>query len=91
MSTARWSSLFLMLPLLIVVFPISFSSSPYLQFPPPGWSLRWYVAYFDDPVWIDATIRSLKVAPCDDARCRPCSARCWRSASCAAAIPGKRC
>ena len=53
--------LFLMAPL-IVVFPISFSSSPYLQFPPPGWSLRWYVAYVDDTAWIDATLRSLKVA-----------------------------
>ena len=51
---------FLMLPLLIV-FPISFSSSPYLRFPPPGWSLRWYQAYIDDPVWIDATLRSLKI------------------------------
>ena len=53
--------LFLVLPLLIV-FPISFSSSAYLRFPPPGWSLRWYQAYLDDPVWIDATLRSLKIA-----------------------------
>lgn len=53
--------LFLMAPL-VVVFPISFSSSPYLQFPPPGWSLQWYVAYVEDTAWIDATIRSLKVA-----------------------------
>jgi len=52
---------FLMAPL-VVVFPISFSSSAYLQFPPPGWSMQWYRAYIDDPVWIDATIRSLKVA-----------------------------
>ena len=52
---------FLMLPLLIV-FPISFSSSAYLRFPPPGYSLRWYQAYVNDPVWIDATIRSLKIA-----------------------------
>jgi len=52
---------FLMLPLLIV-FPISFSSSSYLRFPPPGLSLRWYQAYLDDPVWIDATLRSLKIA-----------------------------
>jgi len=51
---------FLMAPLLIV-FPLSFSSSPYLQFPPPGWSLRWYVAYIEDHAWIDATIRSLKI------------------------------
>ena len=52
---------FLMAPL-VVVFPISLSSSAYLQFPPPGWSLRWYEAYFADPSWIDATVRSLKVA-----------------------------
>jgi putative spermidine/putrescine transport system permease protein len=53
--------IFLMAPLL-VVFPISFSSSAYLQFPPPGWSLRWYQAYLSDPTWMDATVRSLKVA-----------------------------
>ena len=53
--------LFLMLPLLIV-FPISFSSSSYLRFPPPGLSLRWYQTYLNDPVWIDATLRSLKIA-----------------------------
>ena len=59
-----WSALvfiFLMAPL-VVVFPISFSSSAYLQFPPPGWSLRWYEAYFTDTTWMDATWRSLKVA-----------------------------
>jgi putative spermidine/putrescine transport system permease protein len=55
--------LFLLAPL-IVVFPISFSSSPYLQFPPPGWSLRWYSAYVNDIAWINATIRSIKVAVC---------------------------
>jgi ABC-type spermidine/putrescine transport system permease subunit II len=54
---------FLMLPLFIV-FPISFSASSYLQFPPPGWSLRWYIAYANDHVWVAATIRSLKVGIC---------------------------
>lgn len=52
---------FLMLPLL-VVFPISVSSASYLQFPPPGFSWQWYGRYLNDPVWIDATIRSFKVA-----------------------------
>ena len=42
---------FLMLPLL-VLFPISFSSGSYLRFPPPGFSLKWYARYFDDPAWI---------------------------------------
>ena len=36
--------LFLMLPLL-VVFPISLSSAPYMQFPPPGFSTQWYERY----------------------------------------------
>lgn len=51
---------FLMLPLL-VVFPISLSSAPYMQFPPPGLSWQWYSRYFADPQWIDATIRSLQI------------------------------
>jgi putative spermidine/putrescine transport system permease protein len=51
---------FLMLPLM-VVFPISLSSAPYMQFPPPGLSWQWYSRYFADPQWIDATIRSLQI------------------------------
>lgn len=51
---------FLMLPL-VVLFPISFSSGNYLRFPPPGFSLKWYARYLDDPVWIDATLQSLQV------------------------------
>jgi putative spermidine/putrescine transport system permease protein len=52
--------LFLMAPLLIV-FPISLSSSEYLQFPPPGVSLKWFERYFTSIAWIDATIQSLKI------------------------------
>lgn len=52
---------FLLLPL-AVVFPISLSSASYLQFPPPGFSWQWYQRYLEDPSWIDATIRSVKVA-----------------------------
>ena len=34
--------LFLMVPVLIVV-PLSFSDTRFMTFPPPGYSLRWYV------------------------------------------------
>jgi putative spermidine/putrescine transport system permease protein len=53
--------LFMCLPIAIVV-PMSFSSAPSLQFPPPGLSLRWYYAFFSDPRWIEALQISLLVA-----------------------------
>src|SRR5258706_7603225 len=52
--------LFLMAPL-VVVFPISLSSAEYLQFPPPGFSLKWFERYFTSIAWIDATIQSIKI------------------------------
>lgn len=52
---------FLCLPIAIVV-PMSFSSAESLQFPPPGWSLRWYEAFFGDPRWVEAGINSLILA-----------------------------
>jgi putative spermidine/putrescine transport system permease protein len=44
---------FLVLPIAVVI-PLSFSSAPYLSFPPPGFSLRWYAHFFSDPDWTDA-------------------------------------
>ena len=52
---------FLVVPSMIVV-PMSFSGSSYLEFPPQQWSLRWYGTYFDSPAWQNATFTSLKVA-----------------------------
>ena len=52
---------FLALPILIVV-PMSFSSASSLEFPPPGFSLRWYAAFFGDPRWLAAAQNSLLVA-----------------------------
>ena len=63
---------FLMLPLL-VVFPISLSSAPYMQFPPPGLSAGSGTSAI-------STIRSGSTPPC--ARCRSASRRrCWRCCS----------
>lgn len=50
---------FLIVPTLIVV-PMSFSASQYLEFPPRQWSLRWYANYFGSPAWMQATATSLK-------------------------------
>jgi putative spermidine/putrescine transport system permease protein len=47
-----------------VVFPISFSSATYLEFPPKQWSTRWYVDYFSRAEWIDATIHSFEIGIC---------------------------
>jgi len=53
--------LFLCLPLAVVV-PMSFSSASSLAFPPPGFSLRWYEAFFGDPRWLRAAGTSAVVA-----------------------------
>ncbi|MFX0547417.1 ABC transporter permease [Roseovarius sp. S1116L3] len=52
---------FLIAPTLLVI-PMSFSDSRYLEFPPESWSLRWYRAYFDSPEWLQATSVSFQVA-----------------------------
>ena len=51
---------FLILPILVLI-PISFSSGSYLAFPPPGYSLKWYARYIEEPGWVDATLRSLEI------------------------------
>lgn len=52
---------FLVSPMLVIL-PLSFSSSPFLTFPPPGWSLQWYEAYLGSEQWMDATWLSLRIA-----------------------------
>lgn len=53
--------IFLVAPSLIVI-PMSFSESQYLEFPPREWSIRWYEHYFGSDEWMAATWTSLKVA-----------------------------
>ncbi|MDP3255612.1 ABC transporter permease subunit [Bosea sp. (in: a-proteobacteria)] len=52
---------FLVLPTLLVI-PLAFTSSQFLEFPPPGYGLSWFRTYFESPLWIQATIRSFGVA-----------------------------
>ena len=51
--------IFLVVPTLLVI-PMSFSASQYLEFPPRQWSLRWYQSYFNSASWMQATATSLK-------------------------------
>ena len=52
---------FLVIPTLIVI-PMSFSDSQYLEFPPRVWSVRWYDNYFGSVEWMTATWVSVKAA-----------------------------
>ncbi len=52
--------LFLILPILIII-PMSFSSSKYLEFPPPGFSLQWYEKFFESDSWTRALMNSLQI------------------------------
>jgi ABC-type spermidine/putrescine transport system permease subunit II len=51
---------YLFLPVLII-FPLSFSSAQFFTFPPPGFSLQWYEAYFASPAWLSATWNSVQI------------------------------
>ncbi len=52
---------FLVAPTIIVI-PMSFSDSQYLEFPPRTWSVRWYEHYFASYEWMSATRTSLLAA-----------------------------
>ncbi|HKM64658.1 MAG TPA: ABC transporter permease subunit [Acidisphaera sp.] len=52
---------FLVLPSLFVI-PVSFTSGTFIEFPPKGFSLRWYDLFFSSPDWVAATVRSFITA-----------------------------
>ena len=52
---------FLLAPVVIVCI-IAFSSDASFGFPPPGWSLRWFRAFFSNQEFIASLILSLKLA-----------------------------
>lgn len=58
--------IWLIVPILIVI-PMSFSGTRYLQFPPPSLSLRWYAAFFSNANWLQAAQVTLIVAVCSSA------------------------
>src|SRR5579863_4708201 len=54
-------AIFLIAPILIIV-PMSFSTSISFEFPPPGYWLGYYVRYFHSDAWLSATANSFIIA-----------------------------
>lgn len=52
---------FIIIPLVIVI-PMSFGTRDYLEFPPTGFTLKWYEDYFSSRQWRNATLLSVQVA-----------------------------
>ncbi|MFI0404448.1 ABC transporter permease [Actinomadura sp. 3N508] len=44
-----------------VVIPMSFSSGTTFQFPPEGWSLRWYESFFTSERWMRSLLTSVQI------------------------------
>lgn len=61
-STFSCLILVILIAPIVIIFMVSFTPTAMLQFPPPGFSLRWYEAYFSDPMWMRATRVSFLVA-----------------------------
>jgi len=51
---------FLVVPSVLMV-PMSFNDSAFLQFPPSDWSPRWYRNFLSDPLWLSAIGLSLSI------------------------------
>jgi len=46
----------------VIVIPMSFSDSRFLEFPPQTWSLRWYRHFFGSEEWMQAARTSFEAA-----------------------------
>ncbi|QZY52671.1 ABC transporter permease [Leucobacter tenebrionis] len=53
-------AVYLLMPVLVII-PMSWSESPYLAFPPEGFTTQWYERFFSDMAWMSALGNSLTV------------------------------
>jgi putative spermidine/putrescine transport system permease protein len=58
---AIFVAVFLIAPILIII-PMSFSTAVSFQFPPPGYSLGYYRAFFSSHDWLEPTFNSFVIA-----------------------------
>ena len=54
-------ALALLLTPILACVPMAFTSSTFLSFPPPSYSLRWFETYFASEPWMAATLNSFAV------------------------------
>lgn len=52
--------IYLVTPILVAA-SISFTTEPYIQFPPEGFSLQWYAKFLNDPLWREAMLNTVVV------------------------------
>jgi putative spermidine/putrescine transport system permease protein len=61
LPTYAWTLIAVLLLPILAFIPMGFTSSNFLSFPPPGYSLRWMHEYFGSEVWVTATLRSFGI------------------------------
>lgn len=54
--------LFLLIAPIFILVPLSFTSLNYFKFPPKGFSLQWYRAFFQNQEWVNGFIRSIGIS-----------------------------
>ncbi len=55
------TAIYLVIPTLVVI-PTGFTSVRSFSFPPPGWSMQWFTAFFTDRIWLEGLQNSFVVA-----------------------------
>ena len=61
LSVYAWIVIAILLLPILACIPMGFTSSTFLSFPPPGYSIRWFAEYFTSAVWVAATVRSFGI------------------------------
>lgn len=56
-----WLVIAILLLPIVGVIPMAFTSGEFMEFPPPGFSTRWFEVFFESPLWMSATVRSFAV------------------------------
>jgi putative spermidine/putrescine transport system permease protein len=62
LTAISWAILiYLVLPLLVIV-SVSFSNTAYIEFPPRGFTIKWYMQFLEDPSYVGAFQVSIELA-----------------------------